>query len=118
MSRDSLYASLTRDGGTRIRLDRLASLVAGIFATALGTGLADLVSGVIQWWIVRPIEGIGSFYAEVIRTTARGLGWIADGAWNPLIALVEALGPFAFPAALVVSIAIGYMIVKARDYSA
>jgi len=104
--------AVTNDEGTGIKFDRLATILAGIFATAWGSSVASLVDGVMTTFVIDPLNGIANFVDRLTETITSGIEAIGTGVWDPLTALIESLGPLAWLAAVVVIIVTAYLVRK------
>lgn len=108
----SLYQWLTQAGGTRIRLDRLASVVTGIVATAVGSGIADVVRAYWLALVIRPLRALQGFVTDVSETFTTGIEGVSSGIWSPLFELIEWFGPGAWLVAVVVVLVIAFGVAK------
>jgi hypothetical protein len=113
----SLYQQLTSSDGTRLRLDRVASLSTGILATAFGTGLADLIRTVYLALVIKPLRGLESFVGDVSDTFTTGIEGVSEGVWRPLFELLDWFGPAAWIVAALVVLVIAFGVAKGWSLS-
>ncbi|WP_231183504.1 hypothetical protein [Haladaptatus sp. DYF46] len=114
---ETLMELLTNDDGTSIRLDRLAALVTGIIATAFGDGMANLIEGLFQAFLISPLQGVSGFIRSLTTTVTTGLGDVERGVWSALNSFLRNFGPFAYWVAVLFILALAYLLVKGRDWS-
>ncbi|MCO8254544.1 hypothetical protein NKF26_12095 [Haladaptatus sp. AB618] len=113
----TLMDSLTSSNGTSIRLDRLAALLLGIIATAFGEGVANFVEGVFDAFLISPIEGVADFITSVFLSIRVGFNSVSSTVWTTYRSFLANFGPFAYLVAVLLMIAIAFLLVKGRDWS-
>jgi len=98
-----LEEDYTGDDGS-ILWDKLSRGIVGVFLTLVGFGVASVI-GLLRDGVTGFVDGIGSFWAMLIGAPFRaGTGQISRAGETAANGLV-ALGPAAFPVAVILSIA-------------
>jgi hypothetical protein len=101
--------------GPGIAWTRFARVSVAFIATTFFDGIARVVGGLFEAFLIRPAAGAANFVGDLTRTVFGPAVTGQVGTWaNPLVAFVGDLGILGFPAALVLVLVIFWLIQNIR----